>query len=233
MTHSLFSTLKDYPILLWIHLKVKVINLLEYGQVVYRYYSHSQFAKIDLALLFSYLFINPFRISKHFLSAKGEKEVYTYGETPLTTLELIAYACDMTSRDVVFELGCGRGRTCFWLNQIIGCRVVGIDYVPLFIEKGQAIIQRFQLQHLSFRLEDLFQADLKGATVIYLYGTCFSAASIDLLIERLIQLPKGTKIITVSYALTDFQPNAPFRIVKHFLAPFTWGKTYVYLQRRC
>lgn len=230
MARSIISFLKEQFILLWIHFKVTIYNFIEYLRVVVRYYPHFSFAKIDLTLLLSYLFSNPFRISKRFLSSRGAKEVYTYGETPLTTLDHISHNFGITARDVVFELGCGRGRTCFWLNQWLGCTVVGIDYVPDFIDKAQKIKERFHLQHISFRLEDLFQANLKGATVIYLYGTCFSAAEIDILIDRLSELPKGTKVITVSYALTEFQPAAPFRVIKQMTASFTWGKTDVYLQ---
>jgi len=232
MIHPSLSALKENLILLGINLKVKVFNLVEYGRVVTRYYSHFHFAKIDLALLTSYLFSNPFVISKQFLAKKGESEIYTYGETPLTTLELIARNCEINRQDVVFELGCGRGRTCLWLNQIIGCSVVGFDFVPTFIEKGEKIKQRFCISGLSFRLEDFFQSDLKGASVIYLYGTCYSANEIRLLIDHLSKHPKGTTIITVSYALTDFQPEAPFRIVKQFSAPFTWGKGEVYFQKK-
>lgn len=230
MTHTFFLLFHEYLHLCWIHLKVKFANIIEYGRVVVHYYPHLPFAKIDLSLLLSYLLSNPFHISKKFLVDRGEEEVYTYGETPLTTMELIARKCEITSQDTVFELGCGRGRTCFWLNQFIGCSVVGIDYIPPFIEKGQNIRNRFNLEHLSFRFEDLFQSDFQGATVIYLYGTCFPAAYIDLLIEKFSKLPKGTKIITVSYSLKDFQSEAPFQIVKQFPALFTWGETEITLQ---
>ncbi len=87
----------------------------------------------------------------------------------------------------------------------------------------------FTFKRVFFRLEDLFQADLTGATVVYLYGTCFSAESIDLLMERFRDLPEGTKLITVSYAL-EYRPEAPFRVLKQFSVPFTWGTTDVYLQ---
>jgi SAM-dependent methyltransferase len=230
MKLSIFSTLKEHWTLLGINLKVKLRNLIEYARVVVNYYPDFKFCKMDTALLLSYFFKNPFRISKHFLIHKGESEIYTYGETPLTTLELISHNFGIAAHDTVFELGCGRGRTCFWLTQFIGCTVVGIDYVPSFIEKAQKIKDRFQVDKVTFRLEDLFQADLNGATVIYLYGTCFSEAHVDLLIEQFSQLPKKTKIITVSYALTDFQPEAPFQVVKQLTASFTWGETDVYLQ---
>lgn len=232
MTPAFFLTLKEPIILLWIHLKVKAVNFIEYVKVAHRYYPNFDFAKIDTTLLFSYLFSNPFRISKHFLKEKEETEVYTYGETPLTTLESIAHKCQITAQDVVVELGCGRGRACFWLNQIIGCSVVGIDYVPSFIEKAEKIKNLFQVQRLSFRLEDFLQSDLKDATVVYLYGTCLSTNQIQTLIRHLSKLPKGTKVITVSYALNDFQSDAPFKMITQFPATFAWGETDVYLQEK-
>ena len=230
MAQSTLLKLKENLVLLLINLKVKLGNLIEFIRVVFKYYPNLNFFKIDSMLLLSYLLANPFHVSKRFLLQRGERDVYTYGETPLTTLDLIAHICGLSVQDIVVELGCGRGRTCFWLNQFIGCTVVGIDYVPAFIEKAQKIKDRFHVQRVSFLLEDLFQADLTGATVIYLYGTCFSAAFIDLLIERFSQLPEGTKIITVSYALTEYQSEAPFEVLKQFPASFTWGKTDVYLQ---
>ena len=93
---------------------------------------------------------------------------------------------------------------------------MGIDFVPAFIKRALKVKRRFHVQRVFFRLEDLFQADSTGATVVYLYGTCFSAESIDLLMERFRELPEGTKIITVSYALTEYRPEAPFRVLKQF-----------------
>ncbi len=230
MTHTFWASFKETLSLIGLNWKVKFRNFAEFMRVIFHYYPNTQFLKIDISLLLSYLFSNPFGVSKQFLMHKGEENVYTYGETPLTTLAVIAKHCQLTPHDVVFELGCGRGRTCFWLHQFIGCQVVGVEYVPTFIHKAQHIKERFQVQGVSFRLDDLFQTDLQGATVIYLYGTCFSDDEIRRLIQRFSQLPVGTKIITVSYALRDIQPEAPFSILKQFAVPFTWGTADVYLQ---
>lgn len=232
MAQSLFSRIKEYIILFGVCLQVKWRNFIEFIRVVFRYYPTLSFFKIDTSLLLSYLFENPYRISKKFLAQRGEENIYTFGETPLTTLEIIARECGLSNRDVVYELGCGRGRTCFWLHQFVGCTVVGIDFVPKFIQKAQRVQQRFHVKGVSFCLEDLFQADLTGATAIYLYGTCYSAEEIERLISCFSNLPTGTKIITVSYSLADFQPSAPFLLIKQFEAAFTWGTTDVYLQVR-
>lgn len=226
------STLKvrEYVHLLVLNLKIKCTDFAEYIRVVFNYYSHPTFFKIDSYLVLSYIFNNPFGISKRFLLNKGDKDLYTYGETPLTTLEHIAQECRLSSRDVVFELGCGRGRTCFWLNQFIGCKVVGIDYVPSFIERANQTKEKFQLNQVEFRQEDLLQTDLTGATIIYLYGTCFSDSFIQTLTSRFDKLPSGTKVITVSYPLVEYAPQANFEVLKRFPAIFAWGAADVYLQ---
>lgn len=229
---SWLSKFSEYVALWGVRLRIHVVNLAEFFRVAIRYYPHHSFFKMDGLLLCAYLGRNPFRLSKRFLLERGETDLYTYGETPLTTLELIAQRCGVSAQDTVFELGCGRGRTCFWLSAFIGCSVVGVEYVPVFIEKAEQVKKRLHIPGLFFRLEDLFQTDLTGATVIYLYGICFTEAQLVPLIQRFSHLPSGTKVITVSYSLTECLPEAPFRVVSQFTAPFTWGEAEVYLQLR-
>jgi SAM-dependent methyltransferase len=221
---------KNYTDLFLLNLKFKAGNFLEYLRVVINYYSHPAFAKIDAYLVFSYLLNNPFAISKRFLLTRNEPDIYTYGETSLTSLDDIAKECRLSAKDVVFELGCGRGRTCFWLNQFIGCSVVGIDYVPEFIKRAHEVKVKFNLPGVHFRLQDLLQTDLSGATVIYLYGTCFSETFIQTLVRHFTSLPRGTKIITVSYSLAEYAKEPLFEVLKRFPVRFAWGVADVYLQ---
>jgi len=216
---------KEFFQLLWLNVVVTKRNFVEYIKVVFRYYSNFSFMKTDISLLTHYLFKNPFRMSKHFLVKKGEEEVYAYGETPLTTLEMIAKECAITPDDTVFELGSGRGRNCFWLHHFIGCKVVGIEWVPSFVRHANSV-----QKEISFRHEDMFESDLSGATVIYLYGTSLSDDKIKKLSQKLSSLPPGTRIITVSYPLSDYCPEGPFEVMRLFPAKFTWGKADVYLQ---
>ena len=225
-----FASVKEYVSLFFINLKVKVVNCVEYFRVVFHYYSNISFLKADSYLVFLYLFNSPFTVSKNYLLGRGEKNLYTYGETPLTTLEYIARECRLSSKDKVFELGCGRGRTCIWLNQFIGCSVVGIDFVPTFIQRANETALRCNLSGVQFREEDILQSDLSGATVIYLYGTCYSTSFIQNLIQRFKKLARGTKIITISYALSDYTSEPLFEVMKRFPARFTWGEADVYLQ---
>lgn len=218
--------------LIGLNLVVKKKNLMEFCKVVRRYYSYPTFRAVDLTLLSKYIFKSPFAISKAFMEARGEAEVYVYGETPLTTLELITKECQLTNKDTIFELGAGRGRGCFWLNILLGCKVVGIEYIPEFVEKAQAVIKKYRLKNIEIKQQDFLKTNFKGATVIYLYGTCMDQESIQRLIRKLLKLPSGTKIITVSYALKDYTDAPCFETLKRFKANFTWGEGEVYLQIR-
>lgn len=221
----------EFLTLVWVNLVVTVKSFIEYLKVVYRYYGNSLFRKEDLALLRRYLFKSPYRISKNFLSEQGADDVYAYGETPLTSMALLAQECRIASTDTVFELGCGRGRTCFWLNAFKGCRVVGIEFIPELVDNAEAVRRTFDVSGVEFRLEDMLKSDLSSATVVYFYGTSYDDAFIKALVEKLEKLPKGTRVVTVSYALEEYDTDK-FVTKRCFPIPFTWGVGDVYLQEK-
>jgi len=217
--------------LLTIRLVVFLRNGIEFFKVVVRYYRYSSFFKADILLRLHYLFRNPFAISKRFLMLKGEQDIYAYGETPLTTLAMIAKRSGITPNDCVYELGCGRGRGCFWLGTVVGCSVVGIEYIPEFIQKADRIKSILKLDRMEFRRQDFMDADcsFKDASILYLYGTCLEDKAIQKLIKKFKTLPVGTKIITVSYPLSDYDPRSRFEVIDQFSVPFTWGEGDVFV----
>lgn len=182
--------------------------------------------------MIQYLLRNPHQISKAFLRKRGEANVYAFGETPLTTLDLIAKECRILSKDCVYELGCGSARSCFWLHTFVKCEVVGVDHLPAFINKANRVKRWNRLSKIHFIKDDMLKVELQKATVIYLYGTCLEDEMIEKLIEQFKQLPARTKIITVSYPLTDYCDKTLFTVTKHFIGRFPWGKASIFLNER-
>lgn len=215
--------------LFWIRFKSDIWNFIEYLQVIFFYYSNKQFRKIDFYLIRSYLTQNPFRMSKDFLIEKGEKQVDTYGETPLTTIDVIADECRLHRDDVVYELGCGRGRTCFWLHLFIGCKVYGIEYVPAFIRIAQSVKRRFRVENVKLVHADMMNVDLTDATVVYFYGTTIEDEELKKLCNKLAKCDSHVKIITISFPLSVY--HAGFKTIKRFKVKFPWGETDAYLQK--
>jgi SAM-dependent methyltransferase len=189
------------------------------------------FSVYERAFEKAYRFSNPFRICKSYLRQRGEEQVDAYGETPLPVLAKIAQECAIKSEDVLIELGCGRGRGAFFLSHLIGCRVIGIDWVPFFIGTAKAISETIEPRlPLEFCCEGMQTADFSRATVIYLYGTCLNDEAILELISRFEKLPSSVKIITVSYPLSEYSPR--FCTLKQFSVTFPWGEAEVFIQYR-
>lgn len=226
------NRLREFFCLLGINLLTTWRHLVEFSKVIYRYYPNRQFLRMDLTLSSPYILKSPYTIHKNFLSSHGARDIYTYGETPLTTLERIAQEAELSSEDVVFDLGCGPGRTSFWLRTFIGCRVIGIEQIPIFVERAQSIVDRFDLKGIEFHLADMRYFDYTSATAIYLYGTCFDKDFLAPLIQRLRNSKHAAKIITVSYTLNEFTSQPHFEVIKQFPARFTWGEASVFLQRK-
>ena len=221
--------IKEFFTLMWINLVVLYRNAIEYCKVIARYYGSLSFLKTDFSLILMYLFHNPFTISKRFLQNAGEPNIYAYGETPLTSLEIIAKETQIGTSDCVYELGCGRGRSCFWLNSFTGCSVVGIEHIPEFVERANLIRNKLGIENVTFINEDICNVDYSPATVCYLYGSCLDDVTINKLVEKFSHLAPGTKIITVSFSLADYTDAKWFEIMKRFTVQYTWGIADVYL----
>jgi SAM-dependent methyltransferase len=228
---KILPRLREFFCLLAINLLTKWRSLVEFIKVAIRYYPNRTFLRLDLNLCLPYLFRSPYSISKRFLQDQGSEDIHTYGETPLTTLEQIAQEAELKADDVLFDLGCGPGRTSIWLHTFVGCRVIGIEQIPVFVQRAQSTVSRFDLTRIEFHQGDIRYADYSNASAVYLYGTCFNADFLEPLIERLRALKPGTKIITVSYELNEFTPEPYFELIKQFPARYTWGEAQVFVQK--
>lgn len=198
-------------------------------KTVIHYYISLRFCFVDLLLSCLYLWKNPYKVYRDFFGDKEIQQKDPYGETPLTTMDKIATLCHIQSKDTVYELGSGNGRTCFWLASFVECSVVGYERHPVFVTRSEAIARWAPWLKVSFRESDYLEIDFSGASVVYLYGTTLPDALIEKLCAKLKSLPKGGKVITVSYPLSDF--SSGFSTVKTFEASFPWGKTLIYLNR--
>ncbi len=197
--------------LFYLHFAVRGYEWLEQRRVRKLFYQDSKYRSLDRMLLKG---PNPYRL----------KEAFPYGETPLCSLREIGDRFGLQKDDRVVDLGCGRGRGVFFLSHHYGCEVRGIDKIESFIERAQRLVQEYRVQKVSFSCGDMRELDFKSATFVFFYGTTFSEEFAGQLTEKLKTLPKGSKIVTVSYPLEGFE------IKDRFSVSFPWGPGDVYLQ---
>jgi SAM-dependent methyltransferase len=216
---------------------------MDFCGVVVKFYSKNyHFAKTDLAIMSEYWLDSPFAISRRYLQLKLEPDVYQYGETPLLTIAKIARYAHITERDCVFELGSGTGRCAFWLAHFTGCRVVGVEQIPDFVDFANQLIGKDDALagKISFIRDDFFITDLSQATAIYCYGSKMDDHQIESLILNLRKTRPGTIVITVSYSLNEIIVSSKnravakehFSIITQFDGEFLWGKATVFVQKK-
>jgi hypothetical protein len=203
---------------------------LEWLRVIAFYYKNIRFAITHIIFLLSYLFINPYRVSRCFMQRLGKEDVYTYGETPLTTLEVIAKSCQITTKDSVIELGCGRGLNLVWLNDFIGCQTWGVDFVPTFIKIARSILSVFRRPKILIEEKNYFDIDFSEATVVILLDPFLNEEELLKLRLKLEKLPKGARVFTSSFFFSDLDG---FVVKEKVGLKFFWGKAtgYLHLKR--
>ena len=114
---------------------------------------------------------------------------------------------NVTSEDVVYDLGCGDGRIVLAAAERYGARGVGIDIDPNCIQTARARARSSGLASLvSFLQQDLMVADISAATVVTLY--LLPSTNLKLQEKLRSQLAPGTRILSHSFDMGDWQPDA-------------------------
>ena len=129
-----------------------------------------------------------------------------YVATPPDVVDRMLALASVTSRDVVYDLGCGDGRIVIAAAQKFGARGVGVDVDPVRIAEAQRNAARAQVEHLvTFRLEDALNTDVSEATVVTLY--LLSAQNVALRPTLARQLRPGARIVSHNFAMGDWDPD--------------------------
>ena len=93
-----------------------------------------------------------------------------YVPTPQAVVEAMLAFARVTPADVVYDLGSGDGRIPITAAEKFGARGVGIDIDPFQILQANGNLARSSARNrVVFRNEDLFEADIRDATVVAMF----------------------------------------------------------------
>lgn len=122
-----------------------------------------------------------------------------------TVIDAMLQAAKVTPGDVVYDLGCGDGRIVVAAARL-GARAVGIDIDPQRIKEAHENAARHGVTgKATFRQEDLFEADIREATVVTLY--LLPSLNVKLRPRLLEQLTPGTRIVSHDFDMGDWAPD--------------------------
>ena len=130
-----------------------------------------------------------------------------YVPTPTAVVEAMLQLARVDGDDVLYDLGSGDGRIPIAAAKKFGTRGVGIDINPVRVREANANARAARVTDLvSFREEDLFEADFSEATVVTLY--LLPALNIKLRPKLLAELRPGTRIVSHAFDMgTDWEPE--------------------------
>ena len=120
-------------------------------------------------------------------------------------IDAMLKAAKVGPNDVVYDLGCGDGRIVVAAAKL-GARAVGIDIDPQRIKESNENAARNGLTgKVEFRQGDLFEADIKDATVVTLY--LLPSLNVKLRPRLMEQLRPGTRIVSHDFDMGDWKPE--------------------------
>ncbi len=129
-----------------------------------------------------------------------------YVATPPDVVDRMLDLAKITSRDVLYDLGCGDGRIVIAAARKFGARGVGVDIDPVRIAEAQRNAARAKVEHLvTFRLQDALNTDVSEATVVTLY--LLSAQNVALRPTLTRQLRPGARIVSHNFAMGDWEAD--------------------------
>jgi len=129
-----------------------------------------------------------------------------YVPTPQEVVDAMLKLANVHKGDVVYDLGCGDGRIVVTAAKRYGVRGVGIDINPERIQEAKENASQNGVNNLvTFRNEDLFEANIKEASVVTLY--LLTSLNVKLRPKLLRDLRPGTRIVSHSFDMGEWKPD--------------------------
>ena len=154
-----------------------------------------------------------------------------YVPTPWVIVEEMLKLADIRGEDVVYDLGSGDGRLVITAAKRFGARGVGVELQTELVEmarigaKHEGVADR-----VKFVQGDLFQADIRSASVVMLY---LLPRFVTRLVPKLrAELRPGTRIVSHDYPLAPWPPDKELSMdvpEKEMISGTSWTRLYYYV----
>ena len=129
-----------------------------------------------------------------------------YVPTPQDVVDRMLADANVTSSDVVYDLGSGDGRIVITAAKKYGAHGVGIDIDPDRISESRSNARSAGVGDLvEFQRGDILQADVSRATVVTLYLVSSGNLKLRPILTR--QLRPGARIVSHAFGMGDWKPD--------------------------
>jgi SAM-dependent methyltransferase len=143
--------------------------------------------------------------------AQPRKPDVEYVPTPHHVVAEMLRLAETKQTDVVYDLGCGDGRVVIAAAKEYGARGVGVDIDPQRIGESRAnALQAEVVDRVKFLQQDLFETDIRQATVVTLY--LLPQLNRQLRPKLLSDLQPGTRILSHDFDMGEWEPDKVIRV---------------------
>lgn len=139
-----------------------------------------------------------------------------YEPTSCKIVHTMLSMAKVTSKDLVYDLGCGDGRIVITAVKERGARGVGVDLDPVRIKESRQNAEAAGVsKNIQFFEQNLFETDITRATAVMLY--LWPEVNLKLRPKLLRELKPGTRIVSHSHTMGDWEPDAVRTVENHKL----------------
>jgi hypothetical protein len=111
----------------------------------------------------------------------------------------------VTSADLVYDLGAGDGKIAIAAGRDFGAQAVGVEYDAELARLAQCYVQAEQLgERVRIVHGDIFKTDFSGATVVTLY--LLPELNVRLR-PTILNMKPGTRVVSHSFLMDDWEPD--------------------------
>jgi precorrin-6B methylase 2 len=148
--------------------------------------------------------------------------------TPQPVVDRMLELAAVTSRDVLYDIGCGDGRIVITAARRYGARGVGIDIDKAMIEESERNARAAGVERqVKFIGMDATKADISEATVVSLYLLPESNALMRPILES--QLRPKSRVVCHNYAIPGWESK---QVMTETVEDENGDKHYIYLYIR-
>jgi cyclopropane fatty-acyl-phospholipid synthase-like methyltransferase len=147
-----------------------------------------------------------------------------FAPTPEQVVDAMLRAVNVTSTDLVYDLGSGDGRIPIAAARMYGARGVGIDIDPALVKQATTNARTAGVSDkVRFLAQDLFTTDISPATVVSLYLTPF--LNFKLLPKLNRELKPGTRVVSHQWEMMDPSDRYEYQPEKKLIV----GNSFIYV----
>jgi SAM-dependent methyltransferase len=136
---------------------------------------------------------------------EAKKPDVIYLPTPQKVVDKMLELAEIKKGDVLYDLGCGDGRIVVTAAKKYGIKAIGFDIDPRRIKEARENVRQNGVEDLvTIRQADIFETDLREASVVTLY--LLPELNVRLM-PQLQQLKRGSRIVSHDFDMRGAKPR--------------------------